>query len=199
MKKPARYRDVLAMLKTMARDERVSSDGLRAVLAGNIGEPASTAYTQADIARTRELAAVLGWELSTTLEPAEPGTQFDSPGAYQEEIRRLHAALRIARQQVKELEHQRAIGDEKGKKRNEQRRVQMIAAGVQSIDEAFERLEVFRAFLASHGECHSEQCGDNPALPPAERHAFIEAHEDICTCGAEQVHSLISPPSQKVA
>ena len=49
------------------------------------------------------------------------------------------------------------------------------------------QLERLRAWILSHGECHSQYCGDDPALPTAERHAFIKAHADICTCGIEDI------------
>lgn len=178
MKKPLRYRDVLSMLKEMARDERVSSDGLRAVLAGNIGE----AYTQADIQRTRELAAELGWELGTALEPSDPETTFDAPERYQEEIRRLHAALRAVRDQVTALERVNTIAQEKSTQRNKARRAQLDAAGVGSIDEAFVLLKRLMDALEKYG-AHEAECGMPPDRTASmdEKVRFIE--EDHCTCG----------------
>lgn len=154
--KPRRYRDVLAMLKQMARDERVTTDGLRAVLAGNIGE----GYTQADIARTHELAAAMGWELAT--EPSEADTEnisFDTPERYRDEIRRLHALLRSARAEAKELARGIALGQKKAQERNDARRKQLDALGVRSIDEAFALLRQMAQAVLDFGAHEIDICG----------------------------------------
>lgn len=52
-------------------------------------------------------------------------------------------------------------------------------------------LKELQAHILAHGECHSDGCGDNLALSPQERRAFIDAHKDICTCGAEKIYLAV--------
>lgn len=157
-RRPVRYRDVLYMLKQMARDARVSSDGLRAVLAGNIGD----GYTQADIARTHELATSLGWELSVEPEDVER-VEFDSPEKYQVEIRHLHSQLRSVRVEVKGLRQALATVNAHSIATGAKRRTQMAAVGVQSVDEAFARLASFLGVPLTENECapheSAQPCG----------------------------------------
>lgn len=177
-KMPIRYRDVLAMLKAMARDPRVSSDGLRAVLGGNIGE----AYTQADIVRTRELATELGWELSTEppgLGLSDADLADTTPERYRDEIRRLHGLLRAAKGEVATLRHASEIAAKKSTARNESRQEQMRIAGVKSVDDAFSLLERLRVALDLYGAHPADTCG-------------FSTHEDgtrsvvdECTCGLD--------------
>lgn len=173
MKKPVRYRDVLAMLKAMARDPQLSADGIRAVLAGNLGD--DPAYTQADIQRTRALAAELGWELSTVIEPSDEEAAIGRPENYQEEIRRLHAALRCAREQVKALERGNEIGRKRSADKSAARHAQLAAAGVASIDEAFARLAVFTAHCVCGAAgmlapTHAEDLATDEGMPEAQPH-----------------------------
>ena len=51
---------VLDLLKQLARNPAVTSDALRVILAGNIGESAET-FTEGDIVRTLQLAEAYGW------------------------------------------------------------------------------------------------------------------------------------------
>lgn len=187
-----KFRHVLALLKALARNSEVSDAVLRSVIAGNIGESAETAYTDADIARTRVLAKQFGWDVDVLLEqvPIED-VQPMNAGQYEAEIRRLWSIVRALQSEVSTLRTHIAIGQEKGKAKHRQRMAQMEAAGVTSVDEAFSLLERLRAHILSHGECHGEDCGDDPSLPTDARLEFLERHSDICTCGVEDVLALI--------
>lgn len=144
LRRPKRYRDVLAMLKTLARDPRVPLDGLRALLSGVTGE----SYTQADIDSLHSLAVANGWELM--LDPVDHNDAtitFDSPEAYQAELRRLHGELRQANGRIAQMQREHGLGMERSRAKNQQRQDQLKAAGVTSIDEAFALLAETREVL----------------------------------------------------
>jgi len=52
-----------------------------------------------------------------------------------------------------------------------------------------QQLARYQQFIVAHGECHSEYCGDDPSLPRDKRMKFINKHREICTCGAEAIHT----------
>lgn len=62
--------------------------------------------------------------------------------------------------------------------------------GTLTADVKSEAYAQFLAHILSHGLCHAEHCGDDPTLDAQARQAFIDAHQDICTCGAEKVLAL---------
>jgi hypothetical protein len=149
-RRPKRYRDVLALMKQLARNPEVSADALRAILAGNIGE-GSESYTQADIARTYELAKQHGWELTLDVsDVSDESVSFQSPEAYQAELRRLHAQLRVAHDRITTMQRENGIGIERSKANHKRRQAQMAAAGVTSIDDAFGRLATAMAALTTY-------------------------------------------------
>jgi len=147
--KGLRYRDVLALLKAMAADARVSSDALREILGGNMGDASTTRYTQADIATVLTLAATLGWDLASIHTIDQAGAvELDAqaaPADYQTEIRRLHGELRAARERVTDLERVYANGQRKSQERFAHRKAQLVAADLPSVDAAVDLLAKFRA------------------------------------------------------